>query len=317
MKTITLGRTGIEVSELCFGTLPIGPIQKNVPLEESGKIIAYGLESGITFLDTAKMYDTYPQIKLAMEQSGKRPVISSKSAASDYETMEQDVLACIKNLGIDYVDIFFLHAARVDESVFETRKGAFDALIDLRKKGLVKAIGISTHNVNVVKIAAELEEIDIVFPIINLNGKGILSGTREEMVDAIELCFTNNKGVLFMKALAGGTIIKNYKEAMDFVLSISIGRAAIALGMISKSEVDMNLKYFNGEDISQEISLLGNADKRFYIVDNLCKKCGQCKKTCHSEAIDLVNDTMTIDDSKCITCGYCVSVCKEFAIRMI
>lgn len=59
MKKIVLGRSGIEVTELCFGTLPLGPLQKNESVEEAADIIAYALKSGINFIDTAQIYKTY------------------------------------------------------------------------------------------------------------------------------------------------------------------------------------------------------------------------------------------------------------------
>ena len=66
MKYAILGKSGLKVSELCFGVLPMGPLQANIPIKDGAKIIRKGLDSGINFLDTAQVYKTYPYIKDAL-----------------------------------------------------------------------------------------------------------------------------------------------------------------------------------------------------------------------------------------------------------
>ena len=318
MKMIRLGNTDIEVSELCFGALPIGPNQKNVPVDEAAEVIAYALDKGITFIDTAQMYKTYPHIKKAMDKTKIRPVISSKSAAETYKDMEFAINECLEQLSLDYVDIFLLHAARSDTDVFEKRSEALRCMQDYKQKGKIKAIGISTHDCLVTSLSAEKEEIDVIFPIINKNGLGILNGSREEMEAAIEKCFANQKGVFLMKVLAGGNLIKEYADAMEYAQNISIGRASISLGMVQQSEVKMNVNYFDGKDITKSLADLASShEKQFLIVRGLCKACNKCVDVCHSSAIDLSEGVANIENSKCLRCGYCVGHCPQFAIRMI
>lgn len=83
----------------------------------------------------------------------------------------------LKSLDRDYIDIFLLHAAKVTPSVFEERAGALQCLKDYKSKGIIRAIGISTHVVGVVRRAVEIKEIDIIFPIINKLGMGIVNGS--------------------------------------------------------------------------------------------------------------------------------------------
>ena len=310
-----MGRTGLEVTELCFGTLPIGPLQKNATLEDAADIIAYGLKSGINFIDTAQIYKTYPQIRLAMKKSQTVPIISTKSAAETYEEMDEAVNQALKELDVSRIDIFLLHAARVNKNVLEERASPLRCLLDYREKGIIKAVGISTHVVDVLSAAAVHPEIDIVFPILNKIGMGILGGTREEMEMAVNECHNNNKGVFIMKALAGGNLISDYKESMDYISDFSSGRFACALGMLSKSEVDMNIRYFNNEDISSEIANVSIHNKKFVIMRQ-CTKCKSCVDICHSAAVSIGSARAEIDDSKCIKCGYCVAACPQFVIRM-
>ncbi len=319
MKKMLLGKTGIKVSELCFGSLPMGPLQKNIPAEAGAEIILRALDGGINFIDTAQLYQTYEPIHLALKQATLRPVIVSKSMALDYAGMRTAVEEGLQAMEIDYIDIFHLHAARVpkDENVFEKRQGAWQCLLDCKKQGLIKAAGISTHSVPAVRLAAEIDEVDVVFPIINKSGTGILYGTVAEMEEAIKLCLARNKGVYFMKALGGGCQVKEYHEAVSYVRNIS--RVPIAMGMVSLSEVDYNLAYFKtAPDEIANLPELVIEEKCFQIVDFLCKDCGKCIETCPNHAITKESEEIKpkINPDLCLRCGYCVGFCPQFAIRM-
>lgn len=317
MKKIVLGRTGLEVTELCFGALPMGPIQKNIPVEECSELVAMALRSGINFIDTAQMYKTYEPIRVGMDKTGIKPVIATKSAAKTYEDMEKAILEALASLDVDFIDIFLLHAARAGVEVFEERSAAFQCMLDYKAKGKIKAVGISTHSVKVAEMAAKVNEIDIVFPIINITGKGILEGTRDEMQAAIQACLAAGKGVYLMKALAGGTLVDDYHNAMKYVRAIS-DSTPIALGMVNREELAFNLKYFETSNpVMEELPDIQQFKKSFFPVPSLCKGCKACVSTCPNYAIDMVDHKAVIHLDKCLQCGYCVGACKEFAIRMI
>jgi len=317
MKNIILGRTGIEVTELCFGALPCGPLQKNLTLEEGGECIAHALLSGVTMVDTAQMYNTYSMVRYAMEKTGIRPVISTKSAAATYEDMEIAVNEALEKMNIDKIDIMHLHAARVDDDLLDIRSGAWQCLKDYRAKGVIKAIGVATHSVRSVRRAALDPNVDIIFPLINKIGRGIIHGTHEEMEQAIELCFENNKGVYFMKVFAGGYLLKQYDEAVKYCQNLAKGRAPLIMGMVAKEEVDMNIGYVQGKNVDDYLKKLSESGgKHFIVVKGLCSACGKCIESCHSDAIVMDEKAVIVKD-KCVTCGYCVGACPEFAIRMV
>lgn len=316
MKRSKLGKTGIEVTELCFGVLPMGPLQKNVSVEEGSETIALALKEGINFLDTAQMYQTYPHIKKAIEKTGIRPVIATKSTATTYEDMQSAVLEALEEMGLNHIDIFLLHAAKAEPDIFEIRKEALRCLVDYKRKGIIKAVGIATHNVKIVELAAAREDMDVVFPLINKAGRGIQSGTIEDMKKAIQLCGQHQKGIYLMKILGGGTLIDSFESAMTFGREIKEA-SAIAIGMVSQEEVIYNIKYFSGEkDLDGIISIRNN--KIPQVLQFLCKSCGNCIEVCHTDAIQLdENNKATIDLDKCLQCGYCMAKCPTFCIRMI
>lgn len=316
MEKRILGKTGIEVTELCFGALPMGPIQKNLTIEENSRIIELALKKGVNFIDTAEMYRTYEPIAIAIKNTGIRPVIASKSNKKTYEGMEAAVNEALEMLNVDYIDIFHLHAAREGADAFELYADALKCLVDMKKLGKIKAIGISTHSIAVTSKAAEHPLIDVVFPIINKEGRGIIDGTKEEMITAIKKVHEAGKGLYLMKVLAGGSLIREYKQALEFAKSIE-AYASIAIGMTSLEEVLYNVAYFSGEevlDLSNSIAGL----KKALVSRALCKSCGKCIATCPNKAISFDEEKKaSINKSLCITCGYCTPVCPEFAIRVV
>lgn len=316
MEKRILGKTGIEVTELCFGALPMGPLQKNQSIEENAKVIELALKKGVNFIDTAQMYKTYEPIALAMKNTGIRPIIASKSNSKTYEGMETAVNEALQMLGVEYIDIFHLHAAREKANAFEVFADALRCLVDMKKIGKIKAIGISTHSVEVANLAAQHPLIDVVFPIINMKGLGIIDGTKEQMVEAIRNIHKAGKGIYLMKILAGGSLINQYSEAMEYARKIE-GYASIALGMTSFSDVEYNLAYFSGEKLPEMSSSVIEL-KKALVFRNLCKGCGKCMTACPNNAISYDADKKaSIDKSICLTCGYCTPVCPEFAIRIV
>ncbi|HOS70656.1 MAG TPA: aldo/keto reductase [Bacillota bacterium] len=315
MKKNILGKTGIQVTELCFGALPMGPIQKNLSVEEATEVVACALENGITFVDTAQIYKTYSPIKAAIKKTGIRPVIASKSTAASYDEMEKAVKEALDGMGIDYIDIFHLHAPKANPDVFDIRKGALQCLLDYKSRGIIKAVGISTHNVKVVEAAAERQDLDIVFPLLNKAGRGIVGGTEKEMRAAISRCRQNGKGIYLMKVLGGGTLLDEYSECLEYARNLDC-YDSIAVGMVSKEEVIYNVRYFNNEKNMEKIIITKNR-KRVQVLQGACISCGKCIEVCHSSAPSFDHKGKSyIDQSKCIQCGYCIPECPAFAIRM-
>ena len=316
MKKCSLGKTGIMVTEMCFGALPIGPLQANVSVEKGAKLIRTALEKGINFIDTAEGYKTYPHIKKALEGYNEEVIIATKSSAETYQEMKQSIKDALAFLGRAYIDIFLLHAAKVTPSVFEERAGALQCLKDYKSKGIIQAIGISTHVVEVVRRAAEIKEMDIIFSIINKLGIGIVGGSVIDMIKAISEAHKAGKGLYAMKALGGGHLINQLEEAFSFVRNIK-GISSLAVGMVSPEELELNIKIINDEEIPKGLFTQKIKPKKRLFISTFCKGCGTCVKTCPNNALSLENGKAVVDHKLCLLCGYCNPACPEFAIRLI
>lgn len=317
MKYTELGRTGIEVSEVGFGVLTVGESQLALPVDEGAKLIRYALSKGFNFLDTAQYYDTYKYIYPAIKDGKYNPVICSKSLDESYEEMEAAIHEALTALDREYMDIFLMHEVR-EYPDFENRSGAWQCLIDYKAKGIVKAIGISTHHVDITEMCADIEELDVVFPLINYASLGIRKGngfgTCEEMEEAIRKCADNGKGVFSMKTFGGGNLTRTYQKALNYARSV-YGVNSLMVGFGKTSEVDQMLDYLEGrmaEDYQPDVS-----KKRIRIDQSDCEGCGACKNRCPNHAIFWnENGLADVNHDICLTCGYCAPVCPVRAIIM-
>jgi aryl-alcohol dehydrogenase-like predicted oxidoreductase len=246
----------------------------------------------------------------------KEIVISSKSMAETYDEMMEAIAQAQESLGREVIDIFLLHEVRPGQ--LDERAGAWQALIDARAKGTVRAIGLSTHHVDITRAAADIKELDVVFPLINYAGLGIRKGnafaTREEMLEAIHACRTAGKGVFSMKAFGGGSLTANYQQALDFIFA-QPDIDSVMIGFGKTSEVDDLLAYLEGKmpaDYNPDVS-----KKKVYINQEDCEGCGSCKAACPAGAIYWgENGLAQVDHDKCLTCGYCSPVCPVRAVIM-
>jgi predicted aldo/keto reductase-like oxidoreductase len=261
------------------------------------------------------MYLTDAPIKAALQEFLGDVVVATKSTAPSYADMETSILGALQSLGRDYLDIFYLHAANVTPNVFTERAGAFQCLLDYKQKGYIRAVGISTHVVPVVEKAAELPEIDVVFPLINRAGLGIIGGSADEMKTAIHKASQNGKGVVAMKVLGGGNLIGEIQDAFAYVRGIS-GVNTVAVGMKNPEEIELNLRLFRGEDIPVE-ELRNIRSQKELFISRICEGCGICVEKCPSEALEIHEGKAVVNKQKCILCGYCNPYCPNFAIRMV
>lgn len=317
MKLNTLGNTGIKVTEVGFGALTIGPWQLNLKIDEGAEIIAYAINKGINFIDTAEYYKTYEYIKKALQLTNKEIVLCNKSLVGSYDGMKKAVLESQIALDKDVIDIFLLHEVR-NGSDFIDRSGAWEYLNEAKCKGIVKAIGISTHHVDVAAEASLVKEIDILFPIINYKSLGIRNGdfpgNKEDMLESIKLNKAENKGIFAMKVFGGGNLSSSYIEALDYVKSIP-DFDSMMIGFSNTREIDEIFDYCDGK-LSKDF-VASNSLKKIRVDHGDCISCGKCITRCPNSAIfSDENGQAEINHTNCLTCGYCAPVCPVFAIIM-
>lgn len=312
MQTVKLGASGLKVSKLCFGTLTMSPLQRNMSPAEGARLLVYAYERGVRFLDTADLYETYPHIREALK-SAPDYVISTKAYCWDRETAQAALERAFRALGRDYVDLFMLHE---QESLY-TLRGHEEALVFLdeqRRRGHIGAVGVSTHFQGCVRAATRFPQIQVIHPLINRAGIGIQDGSREDMEASIAHARSFGIGIFAMKPLGGGHLMQSNREALSYALSSPL-LDSVAVGMQSLAEIDANVSLCEGIETAEMERL--RSRRREMMVHDYCEGCGRCAERCTQRAIAIVDGRARIDAERCVFCGYCARVCPQFCIKVV
>jgi len=310
-----LGDTGIEVTRLCFGSLTIGPVQAALPTEAGSEIIAHAIQRGINFFDTAQLYGTYPYLRRGMEITGRNDiVISSKTYAWDKEEALAAVEEARRELDRDMVDIFMLHEQE-NAMTLRGHRDALDALYGCKAKGVIRAVGVSTHHVAGVEGAAALG-VDVIHPIINMDGLGIDDGDRDTMEAAVRGAREKGTGIFSMKPLGGGNLLRKAEDALSYVLGLDY-IDSIAIGMQSIEEVDANIGFWETKRFTDGAKSALAQKKRKLHIEEWCTGCGSCVGRCAQRAIKVSGGRVYCNHEICILCGYCSTACGQWAIKVV
>jgi len=313
VEYVKLGNSGIEVSRLCFGSLTFS--QTAMSIDAGAAVLAEAIAAGVNFTDTAQMYKTYGYIRRAMEMSGKYDlVISSKTYAYNRELAVEAVEEARRELDRDYIDIFMLHEQE-SEHTLRGHAEALDYLYECKAKGIIKAVGLSTHHVAAVK-AATAKGLDVVHPIINVDGLGIADGTREEMEEAIKAAHDAGLGVFSMKAFGGGNLFRRAEECLEYILKLDCVDS-IAIGMQASEEVQANVAAVEKGALAADAAAKIRARSRRLLVEDWCEGCGNCVKRCGQKAMRVENGKAVCNAEKCVLCGYCSQVCPQWCLKIV
>lgn len=216
-----LGRTGLKVSELCFGCMTLGDeADENLSI----RMVERCLEAGINFFDTANVYaEGRSETILGKALQGKRDrvVIATKvrhpvgtgpndSGLSRYHIMQQ-VEISLRKLQTDCIDLYQVHRWDTDTPLDETLR----ALDDLVRQGKVRYVGCSNFSAWQLVRALWLSDkhdwarFDCIQPRYNLIDRAI----ETELLPA---CEAFGVGVMVYSPLAGGILTGKYKPGEPF-----------------------------------------------------------------------------------------------------
>lgn len=245
MKYRKLGNTGLTVSEISFGTIPI--LSGNVPVlphyyspeeETAVEIMEYAYRLGCNLYDTA-IVPEYGDAEIKLGKFAKKIgrehiIISDKSRFFEGNEMYQAVQESCENLGT-YADIYFVH--QVDEEKEEAtfqKGGAIDALTELKAQGKIRFVGVASHYYSILWRGARDKRVDV------LQGSGNI--LERGMLDRIEKedCFLQ-KGLLLNKVYAAGILPSFFEISilLSGVLSYPISSALIGIGTREQAEKAM------------------------------------------------------------------------------
>lgn len=201
MKRIELGRTGLRVSPLAFGTGYL-----DGPVAAGARLLAKAYDLGVNFWDTSDDYGTHPHVSRALREVGRPDVvIATKTYAATAVGARRSVTKALRELGVETVDLFLLHAV---DSVgeLETKLPALEELVRARQSGLVRAVGVSSHSREVLSRLLPVPNVDVALVVVNNTGAWMKDAGPREMRAVIRRLYRRRRGVYGMKALGSGQV---------------------------------------------------------------------------------------------------------------
>ena len=174
---VSLGKTGIKVSRLAQGTGYNGydrsSAQTRLGKAAFDRLLRHGIDQGIRFIDMADLYGSHPFVREVIKSLPRdKFTLLSKiwPQKAGWVTpsggAKEEVDRFRKELGVEHLDVCLMHCMNNDKwpTQFERIR---DELSDLKRKGVVGAVGVSCHNLGALQVAAAHPWVDVIFARVN------------------------------------------------------------------------------------------------------------------------------------------------------
>lgn len=242
-----LGRTNLDVSPIGFGAFKIGrnekikyPTAYDLPDDEQvDRLLNAVLDMGINFIDTAPAYGlSEKRIGDCIGQRRHQFVLSTKvgetfeAGQSTYcyepDHVRMSIERSLRRLDTDVIDIVFIHS-RGDDLELQQKTDIVPTLQDMRRRGLVRAIGLSGKTV--AGAQAALQWADVLMVEYHINDR-----SHEDVITAAT---ARGVGVVCKKGLQSGHLAPG--PAIEFVLT-NPGVASMVIGGLSVDHLRDNIR---------------------------------------------------------------------------
>ncbi|MDO8490964.1 MAG: aldo/keto reductase [Dehalococcoidia bacterium] len=277
MDKIRLGKTGLMVTRLGFGGIPIQRLSDN----EATEVVKGCLDLGIQFLDTANAYTTSEGC-VGRAIAGKRDnlIISTKSSHRKKDGMRRHLELSLKHLGVDYVDLYNLHNVSTLEMYDQAIApgGVLEAAQEAKQAGLIRHIGITCHTMEPAQKAVASGLFETVMFSFNFVG----DDAKDKL---LPLCRQHDVGFIVMKAMAGG-VLQDATIALKWLMQFP--DIAILLGVDKLSHMEEAVRIMNGP-----AALTADEQRKIQqIKDELgptfCHRCDYCQPCKEKVSISMV-----------------------------
>jgi uncharacterized protein len=294
----TLGKTGLKVTSLGFGCMTTS----------DPTVIRRAADLGINLFDTARVYqngNNERMVGAALKDVRKDVIISSKSVARTRAGLLADLDTSLRELGTDYLDIWYLHNRNVPGEVTEE---LLEAQRVAKQSGKIRFAGVSTH-FNMDKVLAqqaELGQTDVVLTTYNFAMRSVDAAMnakpdapKTDMTGAIRSARKAGLGIVVMKVMAGGASRVQRGDrvygANPQELSKRLGQPGVPVAaikwalrnesvdtaevcMTDHEELDENLRAMAEPYSEKDETLLTAQLAR--IGPSYCRMCGSCGGVC-------------------------------------
>ena len=270
IPTRTLGRTGLTVSVLAFGSGSRFMMyeQEDKALEALTK----ALDLGITYVDTAHNYGggkSEERIGKVMGQRRKQIVLATKIAARKGDDAMRQIELSLKRLQTDHVDVLHIHSLTSPEDLaaIEAPDGVLKTMYKAREQKLARFIGITCHAApQALQTALERHDFDCTQMALNAalarmaEGSGGMKATpmKEGGFEALALPVAKRKnlGVIAMKAFGQEQILGTAPIEKLLYYSMSLPVSTVSVGMPKLEHIEQNIQ------LARKFKALSEAERR-------------------------------------------------------
>ena len=265
MEYAMLGKTGLRISRMGFGGIPIKKTDAQVTRALMEELVAHG----VNYIDTARGY-TVSEAYLGEALCGLRDrfVLATKSMARTKEAMARDIETSLANLRTDHIDLYQVHNPSLKElEQVCAPGGALEALLEAKAAGRIGHIGVTAHMAAVFERALTLPWVEtVMFPynIVETQGEALMKRAHEQGV-----------GFICMKPLAGGAL-EDAALAMRFIAQ-NPDVSVVIPGMCDVREVRQNIDAFENTAPLTQAELAQIETIRKELGTQFCRRCNYCQ----------------------------------------
>ncbi len=314
MEKMILGRTGLEIARSGFGALPI----QRISFEEAGKLLNRALDAGINYIDSARAYtDSEAKIGAGIGHRRSEFFIATKTHAKTGEGLKKDLETSLRELKTDVIDVYQFHNPGF-VPMPGGEDGLYDAMLQARREGKVRFIGITQHSIDRAFSAVNSGLYDTVeYPFNHLS-------TMQDC-KLVMRCKEKNVGFVAMKALSGGLVTD---ARLPFVYLREFDNVVPIWGFQKMEELNQVIDMEeNPPERNDELNRLIERDRR-ELSGAFCRSCGYCLPCPANIKIPQVNRMMQLLGravwqnyvtpewqkemervEECVHCGACATRC--------
>lgn len=243
---VKLGKTGLMVPRLALGTGTHGGGQSSdmtrMGVDNWLKIAHYARERGVTFYDSADLYGSHANVKeilksVSREKATVLSKIWTRPEKWNPDTPSKTLDRFRKETGSEYFDIMLLHCM-TNPQWQEEKKPYIEALSQAKQKGIIKAVGVSCHNWEALKLAVNDPWVDVILARINPAGV-IMDAGADEVMAVLKKAHDSGKGIIGMKIFGEGKLVEESQreKSLKYVIG-SKNVDCMTIGMTSREQVE-------------------------------------------------------------------------------
>jgi aryl-alcohol dehydrogenase-like predicted oxidoreductase len=252
---VTLGRSGVKVTRLAFGTGTLsGQVQRDLGQEGFTRLVRYAYDHGIRFFETAESYgEMHKMLGIALNGIPRESYqLMSKVTTRDGENPQQKFDELRKLANTEYFDIMLLHWQHAGTWPTDTRRWQ-DAILEAESKKVVVSHGASVHGLPALRRVPENKWLDVAMIRMNHKGKSMDAedyatpglGNVPEVVAHAKEARKAGMGVISMKLIGEGTFNReDRREAMKFAFK-NAGVDCVTVGYKNTAEIDEAIENLN------------------------------------------------------------------------